>query len=374
MQRLIVFAVVLSAGAAALAQGHGGPPAKRVVVDRARMEMVEPRREVTGELRAVRESTVASKQSGRVVAVEVEEGDSVDAGAALVRLDDALERIEVERALARRQSAQSGVHVAEATLERAQRDAKRIVAVGDAATEKERLDAQSDAQIAQARLAGARADALAALADLEQARQRRADMTIVAPYAGVVTRKRTEVGEWVGAGDATVDLIDLSVVDAWLNVPEMLLPKLQASGATAQVRVRATGRVYEGAISAIVPEADELARLFPVRVRLDNPDGALRPGMSIVGLAPTGERREMLTVHKDAVLVGETGSFVYYDAGGVSAVARVRVLFAVGDRVVVDAPDLPPDAPVVVEGNERLFPGQPIITASREGAPTGREG
>ncbi len=369
--RGLIACALVSAPVSAWAQN--GPPASRVVVDRVLSERVEPRREVTGELRAVREGAVASKQGGRVVAMLVEAGDRVEAGAVLVRLDDALDRIEIERASARAASAEAIVRAREAGLERAQRDEQRILALGESASDKEIVDARSDVIIAAANLAAARADALAAVAELDRAKQLADEMTITAPFPGVVTAKRTEIGEWVGAGDSVVDLVDLRVLDAWLSVPEALLQPLRTSGAPAQIRVRATGAVHEGEIAGVIPKADELARLVPVRVRIKNDDGSLIPGLSIVGLAPTGERRMMPTVHKDAILVSETGSFVYFEAVGVAAAARVRVLFAVGQRVVVESADLPPDADVIVEGNERLFPGSAVEVVGRFAGPSARE-
>lgn len=368
---LIACALLLIAPGSASAQN--GPPASRVVVDRVLNERVEPRREVTGELRAVRESTVASKQGGRVVSIGVDAGDRVEAGAVLVRLDDTLERIEIARASARAASAEAVVRAREAGLERTQRDEQRILALGESASDKEIVDARSDVIIAAANLAAARADALAAKAELDRAKRLADEMTIAAPFPGVVTAKRTEIGEWVGAGEPVVDLVDLRILDAWLSVPEALLDPLRSSGAPAQIRVRATGAVHEGEIAGVIPKADELARLVPVRVRIVNDDATLIPGLSIVGLAPTGERRVMPTVHKDAVLVSETGSFLYFVVDGVAAAARVRVLFAVGARVVVESADLPPDADVIIEGNERLFPGSPVEIVRRIPGPAARE-
>ena len=50
-----------------------------------------------------------------------------------------------------------------------------------------------------------------------------------------------------------------------------------------------------------------------------------------------------------------------FDAGGVAAVAPVQVEFAAGDRMVIREGALRPGMRVVVEGNERIFPGQPLI-------------
>jgi hypothetical protein len=51
---------------------------------------------------------------------------------------------------------------------------------------------------------------------------------------------------------------------------------------------------------------------------------------------------------------------VYFSADGVAAIARVEVLFGAGDRVAVRSDQLKPGMDVVVVGNERLFPGQPL--------------
>ena len=367
-RRLLILATALCVIASALGQPSGGPPAANVVVDAARLQLIEPRREVTGELRAIRRSIIASKQPGLVVQVAVEEGDAVKTGATLVRLDDTLERLAVERSRSELQSAQAIHEARTAQLTRAQRDLDSVRSLGDSASEKEILDARSDVIIAEAQLAGANADTLGAQADLESAEQRLEDMVIAAPFAGVVTKKHTEVGQWIGVGDDIVELVDNSVVDAWLNVPEKLLARLQIDGVDAQVRLVATGDVFSAPVSAIVPQADSLSRLFPVRVRLKNTDGRLRPGMSIVGLAPTGTMKDLLTIHKDALRRDDAGAFVFFSAGGSAAAARVRVLFAAGDRLAIQSPTLKPGMEVVIEGNERLYPGQPLHVVN--GPPT----
>lgn len=94
--------------------------------------------------------------------------------------------------------------------------------------------------------------------------------------------------------------------------------------------------------------------------------------MTVVGLVPTGEPKEAMTISKDAVLRNETGNFVYFDGGGVAAIAPIRVEYAVGDRVVVQSDVLRPGMQVIVEGNERLFPSQPLMIQNATPAATPR--
>lgn len=368
--RLVTLVVVLALGAGvALAQPTDGPKPARVVLDEARLERIEPRREVSGELRAIRRSIIASEQPGLVVDMTVEQGDAVGQGDRIASLDDTFVRLDLAQAQSRLVSAQALVEVGEAQQRRAKRDEKSILALGEASSEKETLDARSAVVVAKGQLASVRADLLIAQSQVRVAQERLDDMVVRAPFTGVVVRKLTEIGQWVGLGDPVAEMIDTSRVDAWLDVPESLITRLELQGVEAQIRLIATGEVFSAPVSAIVPQADELARLFPVRVRLDNPDGRLKPGMSVVGLAPTGRREDMLTIHKDALLRDDGGAYVYFDANGAASAARVKVLFAVGDRLAITSRTLKAGAGVVVEGNERLFPGQSLEILRHRDAP-----
>lgn len=358
----------------AMAQPAGGPPPAMVRLDAARMESVEPLRECRGELRSIRRSLIAAEEAGRVVELAVEEGDVVEQGDLLARLDATLMTMEVRRAEAEVHRREAATRERVVQLEKAERDAARTreMIERSSASQNENLDAQSLLESARARLAQAQAELEWAKVDVERLRKRLSDMAIAAPFAGRVVVKRTDLGQWVKEGDPVVELVDIHEVDAWLSVSQDFIEAVGQPGRTIQVRIEATGETLTAPVAAVVPAADALSRMFPVRVRLDNADGRLRPGMSVVGLAPTGLRAPMLTVHKDAILRDDAGAYVYFSAGGVAAVARVEPQFAVGDRVVVRAPALRDGAPVVVEGNERLTPGRPLIAqggASPAGGP-----
>jgi multidrug efflux pump subunit AcrA (membrane-fusion protein) len=81
-----------------------------------------------------------------------------------------------------------------------------------------------------------------------------------------------------------------------------------------------------------------------------------------------------LTVSGDAVLRNDIGAYVYVARGGglgtpgTATPANVQVRFPVADRIVVESSALQPGDLVVVEGNERLFPGAPVIPQQRGAA------
>ncbi|MHC4830544.1 MAG: efflux RND transporter periplasmic adaptor subunit, partial [Planctomycetota bacterium] len=220
---------------------------------------------------------------------------------------------------------------------------------------------RTEVQAANARVRAAEAERDQATILKERASQAEADMTVLAPFDGVVVRKRTEVGEWVRPGDPVVDLLDLDQIDVWLDVPERWLGRLNDPKTELKIDVPATGDGFAVTGAAVVPLADALSRLFPVRVRMQNPTRRLKPGMRVSGFVPTGEKRPVLTVHKDAILRDDAGAFVYFAAGTTAAVARIEPLYATSrTRMAVRAQGLKPGSQVVTEGNERLFPGRPL--------------
>lgn len=359
-------ALVLStaAHAAASAQPQGGPQPASVVIDPARTETVDHWREVTGQLQAVRRSVVASREAGLILELDLDSGDLIRRGDVIARLDATIAEIEVRRAESLLNTRRSQIAERQSLLEKAERDRKRIEESfrRDSASQSEVDDATTAVETARARLEQAQAEMATAEAELARETQRVDDMVILAPFTGRVVSKRAEVGQWVGVGDPLIELMEIERVEAWLDVPESVVGRLWDHEGTipVQIRVTATGEVIEAEASGLIPQADPLSRLFPVRVRLVNEDERLRPGMSVVGLVPTGTARRMLTVAKDAVMRDDAGAFVYFEQGGEARVARVEILFGAGDRVAVRSERLAEGAPVVVEGNERLFPGQPL--------------
>ncbi len=344
-----------------------GPPPATVRVDIARSEPLETWRESTGEIRAARRSVLAAEEEGLVFEVLVREGDRVEAGEVIARLDATRAEREVRRAEAVLAAARASVAEREALLDNARRDLERVQQTFDrgGGNEREIDSARTSLSAAEARLAATRAEVELNEVLLDLARERVDDMIIRAPFAGRVVSRTAEAGQWLGAGDSVVEVVSLSTVEAWVDVPERLIDRLTGPGARVRVRVPALGDEVDAARFTVVPDADPRSRLFPVRIVLENAEERYRPGMSVLGLTPTGVTEETLTVHKDAMLRDDAGEFVYFAApngqGGYQAVpARITRLFAAGERVAIRAGALPPGSMVVIEGNERMFPTQPL--------------
>jgi HlyD family secretion protein len=144
-----------------------------------------------------------------------------------------------------------------------------------------------------------------------------------------------------------------------------------ALGETARVEVTAMPDcVFTGAVAAIVPQADARARTFPVKVRvrnrIDERGPLLKVGMFARVTLSVGAPVKALLAPKDAIVLGGPSPMVYVIVPGdgekaPSTVKAIPVQLGVSSGELIQViGDLKPDQSVVVEGNERLRPGQPV--------------
>lgn len=367
--------IILAVGAALCVTGsahawqRGATP---VGVGEVMSEQVQSQQMVTGELRAVRRSRVASEEAGVVAALHVLEGQQVKEGEELAVLDYTRLEIELAQAESDLNVAKALVEEREADLAKARDDAEALRAIFEqrAANAKELRDAEADLRIAEARIEWAKLSVEVAEAQRDLVEKRLRDTRILAPYDGVVVARHVEVGEWLAEGDPVVDLISTGTIEAWLSVPQNLYVDAGKDDLEVAVRIEATGEVNQSQSKRVIPLVDPRARSFMLVVTLLNEDRTLASGMSVVGWVPTGESQERMTVHSDAIMRNDTGEFVYVVRAGAEGAAQampvtVRVLHPVGPRMVIESQQLATGDKVVTEGNERLYPMAPVQPIER---------
>ncbi len=223
---------------------------------------------VTGATAPHRMSQVAATGSGLVEALLVREGDVVEKGQVLARLDDGDIRLRVRQAEAQKKLAQVQVAAARRELDR----------LSKLADEK----ALPVAQLDQARTAFEAAEAQLALAEttIAMVRKAQADTQIRAPFAGLVVERLTAEGAWVATMPPSpmVALAEITPIDLRVDVPEAHLKTLRV-GDKVRARIDAVGEQVEGTITRIVPFVKAGTRSFQVVVELPNADGRIKPGV-----------------------------------------------------------------------------------------------
>jgi RND family efflux transporter MFP subunit len=344
----------------------------RVEVDAVRTEPLTQTMPVLGRIVTRQQGPVAARVPGLVDRVAVEVGDRVDEGDPLVWLD--AEPLTFERDLA---EAEYSAMLAEQGAEQAQLqlledERARLVSLeGSAAFPKAQLiDKENEIEVARSRIAAAAARIQQYRVKLQRSARDLEDAVIRAPFSGVVSQRQVSAGGYIEAGDPVITLID----DHQLEI-EAEVPSDRVAGLTPGTVVRVVlddGSAHDASVRAVVPEENPLTRTRAVRLTPDF--GVTAKPLAIAQSAtlelPIGESRRVVTVDKDGVIQQPDGAIVYLVEEAAAALRPVQLGEAVGGRFEVLG-GLKPGDLVVVRGNERLQPGQPI---TYPGAPEAANG
>lgn len=280
----------------------------------------------SGTVRARRSVDVSSDVMGRVVELAVEEGERVEAGQVLLRLDPAQPRAALARARAALSQARAEVARLEAGLARAQREHGRVHDLwsrdSTLVSRQQLEEARTELEVARAELTAARHGAEQAEAGLEEAEDQLARTVLRAPIGGKVTRLEIEEGETavVGTmnnpGSLLLTISDLSRAEAVLEVDETEVTEI-SEGDSAWVEIDAfpqkrfrgvVTRIGESAVRPVAPPGaggSSAAVHFEVVVTLEEPPPRLRPDLSATADIVTAVRRNALSVPILALTVRE---------------------------------------------------------------------
>lgn len=405
--------VVLGVGLAVLASawtalGQGQFPPARVVVEPIVQREMAAGQTFVSTVMPLRASVIGSAANGRVEQFLVNEGDRVAKGKPLAKLRTGIIEAEVAAArgdLGMRQAeleelengsrpeeidqAKARLQGTEALMQMRRLNHERVRAARQAARPEELDEAiamanQATAAHAEAkaalklledgprkeRIAQARARVETAKAEVRRLEEQLERHTMYAPFDGYIVAEHAEVGQWVNQGAAVVEIVELDKVDIQLEVLEDYIAALTI-GTPARVEIPALPtHAFTGSVALIVPRANLRARTFPVKVRVENrrtgDDVLLKAGMFARVTLPVGKKEQALVVSKDALVLGGPSPQLYVvSPGGADAkkgkVRPVVVQLGVADGNLIQVKgDVQAGQQVVVQGNERLRPGQDV--------------
>ncbi|MCB9674448.1 MAG: efflux RND transporter periplasmic adaptor subunit [Alphaproteobacteria bacterium] len=336
---MLLLALLACSGTEAPAASGGPPRAASVEVAPAREGQLSDTWSVLGELRALERAELAAGASGAVEKVTAREGDAVAQGALLVEVDAALAAAELAAAEADEKRLKAELDQAKSTLSRVGRVESGVLAANEVELTRTRvasLEAEAEGARARARLAGAR---------LGRHRVR-------APFPGIVAKRHVDPGDWVDPGKPVLDLVRVDTVEVRVDAP-LDLAKRVAVGDSVKLGSAA------GRIVGVVPALDPVSRTAVIRIEPDGPLAGLVPG-SPVEVAFDVEMSGGVVVPRDAVVPGPTDSRVFKVEDGAAHAIPVQTLATTADEVLVQADGLAPGDLLVVRGNERLRPDQPV--------------
>jgi RND family efflux transporter MFP subunit len=245
----------------------------------------------SGYITARRMATVASRITGQLTEVVVEEGMRVAGGDVLARLDDRIAKNDLDRAQAEQRAAQAQVDSGKAQLAEAKRVLARVenLKKTDFSSEAALTDSRATMERLTAGLASDRAQVDVAAFRVQGAREQLDLHVIRAPFAGVVTEKTAQPGEVVSPMSAgggftrtgVCTIVDMSSLEIEVDVNESYIGRVSAGQ-----RVTATLDAYPdweipARVIAIIPSANREKATVRVRIGLETDDARILPDMGV---------------------------------------------------------------------------------------------
>jgi len=340
MRLLLALLIAAAPGWAAAQQKP--PPAMPVRASLAKAAPAVDEVNAIGTLRADEAVTLRPEIAGRIAEIRFREGQRVERGAVLVRLDQA----EYAAVLASSR-AQEGLEAQR--LERAE-------------------DMRNKGFIAQQALDEQRANHVRALAKVREDEARLKKTEIRAPFAGVAGLRQVSEGAYVAAGTDIARLEKLDELKLDFRVPESYVGRLKP-GQSVRMQLDAyAAQSFPGKVYAIEPAVDETTRTVLVRARIPNPDRKLRPGMFARVAAQLAVRENAVWVPEQAIVPRGQDSFVFRVSDGKVELVKVQT----GNRKVGEVEIVKGVAAgdqVVTEGTQRIGPGSAVTVMERPPKP-----
>lgn len=312
---------------------------------------IQPTLQLTGSITSLQAARLSAATAGLVTEVAVDAGTPVTAGDTLLRLDSELARWQTK-------IADAGLMTARLALEDAKRRLREARTLAPQRSIAETVVRDLEAEVASDRAALQRAQAEAGYRTGILARH-----VLTAPFAGMVSAKLTEVGEWVTPGQPVLEIVATGALRMEFPVTQEDRDTL-AVGNPLQYRLGNDTSARPAHLTTIVPIADPGARTFLVHAQPDTDDPRMAPGMSVRAELAIGNGSQRLAVPRDAVLSFADGRTVVWviETEGDTTTARATVVeidsYFKGKAAIRAGLSL--GQRVVVKGNEALQDGQAV--------------
>ena len=404
-QKCAAAAALALAAAATLALSACGrgrpaaPPPVVVTVARVQRSSISVSIDVPARIRAKQEIVVSAKVAGRVASVLADVSQRVRRGQVLFTLESKDYESQVRQARAALDSAtgnltrtsdsslSSQVIQAQAAVDQARvqnddaRDfsdrMQKLYATGTVSRQ-QRDDAKARADSAAIALDAARqnlsllqeksgpqstgvassqVDQARANADLAESQLSNA--IVVSPITGVVASRAVDPGELVSPGSPAFVVIDVSRVTAEASVDETLVRKVRPGEAVPVSADAAGSGPLAGVVETVSPAADPRTQGYAVKIRIENPGNALRPGMLARVSFLVDSRSGILVVPNQALVTDSGVQGAYVVEAGV--VKKVAVRTGISDEEMTEVTaGLSEGALVITEGQSFLNEGEKV--------------
>ncbi len=328
-------------------KGGFAPPPPVVEVVTVEPETVRDVISLVGQLESESSVEVRPELDGIIESIDFIEGETVKKGDVLIRLRDKEQAAHVREARARAKLAEEMF--------------RRIEAL-----QLKEVSARAEYDKASAELEVARAEVQLREVELNKTKVR-------APFDGVVGARRVSPGERVRRSTILVRIDAVDRLQLVFAVPEIGVPFVR-TGMPVTITVKPFPEIrFAGEVFFVSPTLDAATRRLTLKAWVPNPERKLQPGLFAQLEVQLAERENALVVPDSAILVDQTGSFVWrIDGDGKAARAPIEIGLRKAARVEITSGLEPGDRIVsagtqkVTEGGAVVIAGQPPAAASGE--------
>lgn len=252
-----------------------------------------------GTLQGYVQASIAARVSGYLKRWTHDIGSRVKQGELLAEIETPEIDQQLAQAIAAREQAAASLALARSTAQR-----------WEALRQKD-VVAQQDLEERRNAVATATANLAAAEANVQRLRQMEGFKRVLAPFAGVVTRRNVDVGDLIdaGAGRVLFTMAQTDPLRIYVNVPQSYASRIQPGQPVIVTQAELQGKKFEGKVARTAGAIDIATRQMQVEIALPNPDGSLLPGAYVqveVPLPPS----KMLSVPENALLFRAEGTRV----------------------------------------------------------------
>ncbi len=254
-----------------------------------------------GTLQGFVQSPISARASGYLKRWTKDIGSRVEKGELLAEIETPEIDQQLSQAVAARAQAASGLELARSTADRWEALRKKDVVSQQELDERRSAVAQATSNVA------------AADANVQRLKQTEGFKRVVAPFAGVITRRNVDVGDLIdagsggGAGRALFLLAQTDPLRVYINVPQAYAQLVKAGQPVVVTQAELRGQTFKGQVARTAGSIDTTTRMMQVEVSLPNSDGALLPGAYVQVSLPLAASRT-LSVPSNALLFRAEGT------------------------------------------------------------------
>ncbi len=327
------------------------PPAKVVTTKVFARELAQTR-PMVGVVDFDKTAGLSPEISGLIASQTIEEGVVVKKGATLVKLNT--DFLEKDIAIINQEILQLGI-----TIQKTEKNLERLRSLRseNIATEKEYDDL--DFSLKELFTQRASLEVKLAKKELELAKS-----TLRAPFDGLVLAKYKSQGEWISPGVAVCLLGSINDLVVRVAVDEKLVAFVKP-GLKLTLNVTPLDRRMTGRLANRIPVADPKSKTFQISIAIPYFTGVIQ-NMSARVEVPVSAKTTLKMVRRDALVRHQGKTFVYTVKEDKAKILPINIVAAEGKYLGVDNPYIVPDMPIVVDGNERLRPDQPVTVVKTE--------